>query len=89
MVKLNTPYFRSIMIGVPDAFSSLLRMDVRMSSEMMAVINLSMSARRQINIMFEKIYGFRPLCHKAKQQVYGIQLADVITRWVALHINRN
>ena len=82
MVRLYMPVFKTVLIKTPGVFNHLMRMDISTSSEMMHSINLTVSQRGKLNIMFEKIYNFRPLCPEAKQRVYDRELADVITRWV-------
>ena len=68
VVRLYTPAFKTVFLKTPGVFNHLMRMDISTSSEMMHSINMTMSERRKLNIMFEKIYNFRPLCPKAKQR---------------------
>ena len=82
MVRLYTPAFKTVLIKTPGVFNQLMRMDISTSSEMMHSINMTVSERRKLNIMSEKIYSFRPLCPEAKQRVYDRELADVTTRLV-------
>ena len=80
LVKLYTPIFKSAILTTPGLFNNLMRMDISTSSEMMASINMTVSERRKLNLMFEKLYSFRPLSPEAKQRAHDRELADVITR---------
>ena len=83
VVRLYMPGFKTVFLKTPGVFNHLMKMDISTRSKMMHSINIMVSERSKLNIMFEKIYNFRHLCPKAKQQAYNRELADVITRWVA------
>ena len=82
VVRLYMPGFKTVFLKTTGVFNHLMKMDILTSSEMTHSINIMVLERRKFYIMVKKIYNFRHLCPKAKQQAYNRELADVITRCV-------
>ena len=71
MVRLYLSAFKTILIKTQWAFNRLMRIEISTSSKMMQSINMLVSERKKLNIMFEKIYNFRPLCPQARHRFYA------------------